>query len=115
MRYLVLLFAVLGLVLPAARNRVVTQATPAPFVFTAAGDHGTGTRTDLSMDVVKSSGSSFYLALGDHSYVSGGEQSWCTNFKARFNDVEILYTYEGTYEINSLIVGRAVTGVSAFV
>ncbi|MFI7483138.1 acyl-CoA dehydrogenase family protein [Kocuria sp. M1R5S2] len=32
-----------------------------------------------------------------------------------FNDVEILYTYEGTYEINALIVGRAVTGVSAFV
>lgn len=32
-----------------------------------------------------------------------------------FNDVEILYTYEGTYEINSLIVGRAITGQSAFV
>ncbi|MDO5743829.1 MAG: acyl-CoA dehydrogenase family protein [Micrococcaceae bacterium] len=32
-----------------------------------------------------------------------------------FGDVEILYTYEGTYEINSLIVGRALTGVSAFV
>lgn len=32
-----------------------------------------------------------------------------------FADVEILYTYEGTYEINSLIVGRAVTGISAFV
>lgn len=32
-----------------------------------------------------------------------------------FADVEILYTYEGTYEINSLIVGRAVTGLSAFV
>lgn len=31
------------------------------------------------------------------------------------NDVEILYTYEGTHEINSLIVGRAVTGQSAFV
>ncbi|MBZ8177381.1 acyl-CoA dehydrogenase [Corynebacterium poyangense] len=30
-------------------------------------------------------------------------------------DTEILYTYEGTYEINSLIVGRAVTGISAFV
>lgn len=29
-------------------------------------------------------------------------------------DAEILYTYEGTYEINSLIVGRAVTGKSAF-
>lgn len=31
------------------------------------------------------------------------------------SDTEILYTYEGTYEINSLIVGRAITGVSAFV
>lgn len=30
-------------------------------------------------------------------------------------DAEILYTYEGTYEMNSLIVGRAVTGKSAFV
>jgi glutaryl-CoA dehydrogenase len=32
-----------------------------------------------------------------------------------FGDAEILYTYEGTYEINSLIVARAVTGKSAFV
>lgn len=32
-----------------------------------------------------------------------------------FNDVEVLYTYEGTYEINALIVGRAATGHSAFV
>lgn len=32
-----------------------------------------------------------------------------------FGDAEILYTYEGSYEINSLIVGRAVTGRSAFV
>jgi len=30
-------------------------------------------------------------------------------------DAEILFTYEGTYSINSLIVGRALTGVSAFV
>lgn len=32
-----------------------------------------------------------------------------------FGDAEVLYTYEGSYEINSLIVGRAVTGKSAFV
>jgi len=32
-----------------------------------------------------------------------------------FGDAEILYTYEGSYEINSLIVGRGVTGMSAFV
>ncbi|WP_438816612.1 acyl-CoA dehydrogenase family protein [Tersicoccus solisilvae] len=30
-------------------------------------------------------------------------------------DVEVLHTYEGTYEINTLIVGRAATGLSAFV
>lgn len=32
-----------------------------------------------------------------------------------FGDAEVLYSYEGSYEINSLIVARAVTGVSAFV
>ncbi len=30
-------------------------------------------------------------------------------------DVEALYSYEGTREMNSLIVGRAITGFSAFV
>lgn len=30
-------------------------------------------------------------------------------------DAEIIFTYEGTYSINSLIVGRALTGLSAFV
>ena len=32
-----------------------------------------------------------------------------------FNDAEALYSYEGTREINTLIVGRAVTGIGAFV
>jgi glutaryl-CoA dehydrogenase len=32
-----------------------------------------------------------------------------------FNDAEALYSYEGTAEINTLIVGRAITGHSAFV
>ena len=31
-----------------------------------------------------------------------------------FADAEAIFAYEGSYEINSLIVGRAVTGVSAF-
>lgn len=35
---------------------------------------------------------------------------------ARFHaDAEAIYSYEGTHEINSLIVGRAVTGIGAFV
>jgi glutaryl-CoA dehydrogenase len=32
-----------------------------------------------------------------------------------FADAEAVYSYEGSYEMNTLIVGRAITGVSAFV
>ncbi|SOD74844.1 glutaryl-CoA dehydrogenase [Jatrophihabitans sp. GAS493] len=31
-----------------------------------------------------------------------------------FNDAEALYSYEGTRDINSLMVGRSITGISAF-
>jgi len=31
-----------------------------------------------------------------------------------FNDCEALYTYEGTFQMQNLIVGKAVTGFSAF-
>ena len=31
-----------------------------------------------------------------------------------FCDAEALYSYEGSHEINTLVVGRAVTGLSAF-
>ncbi len=30
-------------------------------------------------------------------------------------DAEAIYSYEGTREMNTLIVGRAITGFSAFV
>ena len=32
-----------------------------------------------------------------------------------FADAEAIYSYEGTREMNTLIVGRAITGESAFV
>ncbi|MEO1075244.1 MAG: hypothetical protein AAFX41_04660 [Bacteroidota bacterium] len=32
-----------------------------------------------------------------------------------FADAEAVYSYEGTHEMNTLIVGRAITGLSAFV
>jgi glutaryl-CoA dehydrogenase len=32
-----------------------------------------------------------------------------------FADAEAIYSYEGTHEMNTLIVGRAITGQSAFV
>jgi len=37
------------------------------------------------------------------------------NVARYFNDAEALYSYEGTREMNTLIVGRAITGFSAFV
>ena len=48
-------------------------------------------------------------AMGGNGILVGHEM-------ARFmGDVEAIYTYEGTHSINALIVGRALTGVSAFV
>ena len=32
-----------------------------------------------------------------------------------FSDAEAIYSYEGTYEINSLVTARAITGISAIV
>jgi glutaryl-CoA dehydrogenase len=47
--------------------------------------------------------------------VFGGNGILLENDVARyFADAEALYSYEGTREINQLIVGRAVTGLSAF-
>jgi alkylation response protein AidB-like acyl-CoA dehydrogenase len=37
------------------------------------------------------------------------------NAERFFTDAEALYSYEGTYQMQNLIVGRAVTGLSAFV
>lgn len=31
-----------------------------------------------------------------------------------FCDLEPIYTYEGTYEINSLVTGREITGIASF-
>ncbi len=46
----------------------------------------------------------------------GGKGILLENHVARyFSDTEAIYSYEGTNEINSLVVGRAVTGYSAFV
>lgn len=29
-------------------------------------------------------------------------------------DMEAIYTYEGTYEVNTLVAGREITGIAAF-
>ena len=46
----------------------------------------------------------------------GGNGILLENHVGRFiADSEAIYSYEGTREINTLIVGRAITGVGAFV
>jgi glutaryl-CoA dehydrogenase len=53
------------------------------------------------------------VALGRE--IAGAEGIRVDNDLARyFADAEAVYTYEGTHEMNSLIVGRAITGLSAF-
>ncbi|QAY59325.1 glutaryl-CoA dehydrogenase [Microbacterium protaetiae] len=48
--------------------------------------------------------------------VCGGNGILLENDVARFfADAEAVYSYEGTHEINALIVGRALTGSSAFI
>jgi glutaryl-CoA dehydrogenase len=48
--------------------------------------------------------------------VFGGNGILLENKVGRFfNDAEALYSYEGTKEINTLVVGRAATGIGAFV
>jgi glutaryl-CoA dehydrogenase len=47
--------------------------------------------------------------------VCGGNGITLETDVARFHaDAEALYTYEGTDDINALVVGRAITGLSAF-
>jgi glutaryl-CoA dehydrogenase len=54
------------------------------------------------------------VALGRE--VCGGNGILLEHDVARyFADAEAVYSYEGTHEVNSLIVGRALTGSSAFV
>lgn len=53
------------------------------------------------------------VALGRE--IAGAEGIRVDNDLARyFTDAEAVYTYEGTHEMNSLIVGRSITGLSAF-
>jgi glutaryl-CoA dehydrogenase len=48
--------------------------------------------------------------------VLGGNGILIENDVARFfSDAEAIYSYEGTNEINTLVVGRAITGISAFI
>jgi acyl-CoA dehydrogenase-like protein len=54
---------------------------------------------------------------GRHAWeLLGGNGILLENHIGRFvADAEAIYSYEGTREMNTLIVGKAITGLSAFV
>ncbi|WP_104131953.1 acyl-CoA dehydrogenase family protein [Cryobacterium sp. M91] len=53
------------------------------------------------------------VALGRSVFGGNGiSTSW--GIARVFADAEALHTYEGSYEVNTLVVGRAITGISAF-
>jgi glutaryl-CoA dehydrogenase len=55
-------------------------------------------------------------AVGRGRELMGGNGMLLEHDLVRYwNDAEALYSYEGTREINTLIVGRAITGLGAFV
>ena len=55
-------------------------------------------------------------AVGWARELLGGNGILLENHVGRFvADAEAIYSYEGTREINTLIVGRAITGLGAFV
>jgi len=55
-------------------------------------------------------------AVGRGRELMGGNGMLLEHDLVRYwNDAEALYSYEGTREINTLIVGRAITGMGAFV
>jgi glutaryl-CoA dehydrogenase len=53
------------------------------------------------------------VAMG-RSMIGGNGISTDHPMARLFADSEALYSYEGTHEINTLVVGRAITGISAF-
>ena len=55
------------------------------------------------------------VALGPPARRRQRGRSWATASARYFADAEALYSFEGTREMNTLIVGKAVTGHSAFV
>ena len=38
----------------------------------------------------------------------------CRDLVQAFCDLEPIYSYEGTYDINSLVTGREITGIASF-
>jgi glutaryl-CoA dehydrogenase len=78
----------------------------------------TSTRTDVAYPAVRQRGATVKCreTVGYARELPGGNGILVENHIGRFvADAEAVYSYEGTREMNTLIVGKAITGLSAFV
>jgi Calcineurin-like phosphoesterase len=73
--------------------------TPASFSFGASGDLGANSNTSAVLNAVKTSGSNFFLAVGDLSYSDVNPESrWCDFVKARVGTTYPFELLSGNHE-----------------
>ncbi len=68
-------------------NEPIVQSASTGFTFGAGGDHGANSSSTASLDLLASSGTDFYLAIGDMSYNNiTPESAWCAYVKQHVGD-----------------------------
>lgn len=68
---------------------VVSQVS-SNFSFGAAGDFSNGTNFQTTVNVAGTTNPDFFIALGDLSYSTGGESSWCGKWNSTFNKIVLI-------------------------
>lgn len=74
------------------------KKTREPFVFTAAGDYGSGDAAGATLELVAASRARFHLALGDFAYDDEPESAWCEWVKARVGPTFPFLLVAGNHE-----------------
>ena len=93
----------LGLLMPVASPPEAPAAPPGVVVFAAGGDHSWGSAFDASLAALASSGTDFYLALGDLSYdVVGTEALWCADVQAAVGAAYPFELVSGNHEDDAM-------------
>ena len=79
-------------------SALVESQTAEPFVFTAAGDYGSGDAARATLDLVATSQARFHLALGDLSYNDEPEPTWCNWVRSRVGQTFPFLLVAGNHE-----------------
>jgi glutaryl-CoA dehydrogenase len=93
----------------------VATATASLAHAAALAERGTLTDEQASFMKLVASGNARRAVAACRELLGGDGITLQKDVVKHFMDAEALYTFEGTHQVNTLIVGRALTGVSAFV